>query len=96
MKAQQSPLSALPSVEGSFVNFDCSGAKPKVVVQAKDGKKTFVIEEPNNIVVESKRVGQVELTCGPQTPQRIRVIYLPAENPSAPIAGIVKALYFEP
>ena len=96
MKVQQSHLSALPSVEGPFVNFDCSGAKPKVVVQAKEGKKTFVIEEPDNIVVESKKVGRVELTCGPQTPQRIRVIYLPSENASSPIAGIVKALYFEP
>jgi hypothetical protein len=92
---EPSRLSVLPSVTGSFVNFDCAGGKAKVVLQTEGGKKSFVIEDPNNIVVEGHKGGAVELTCGPQKAVRLRVVYADPPKGTA-FAGSVKALYFEP
>jgi len=84
-----------PEVEGSFVEFVCLEKSFKVVVDTGEGKKGFLIPDPNRVVIVGRAGGKVELNCGPQTPVHVKLEYAP-NTAGVDADGIVKVLYFEP
>jgi len=82
-------VSPRKSIAGSFVLFDCSGKAPRVVVETEEGKKVFLIDDPNKVLGTT-----IELTCGPQTKDRVRVDYDPANQ--AGVDGVVRGIRIEP
>ena len=95
--AAQSPAGAppAPQVEGSFVEFVCLGKSFQVVVDTAQGKKVFLIPDPNQVVIVGRAGGKVELRCGPQTPAHVKIEYAPSAA-GVDADGILKILYFEP
>ncbi len=84
-----------PEVEGSFVEFVCLEKSFKVVVDTAQGKKRFLIADPNQVVIVGRAGGKVELNCGPQTPAHVKLEYTPS-TAGADADGVLKILYFEP
>ena len=91
----QPPAPPAPEVEGSFVEFVCLEQNFKVIVNTAQGKKGFLIPDPNQIVIVGRAGGKVELNCGPQTPVHVKLEYSPS-TAGADADGILKILYFEP
>jgi hypothetical protein len=83
------PVSLRKSIAGSFVEFDCSGKAPRVVMETEEGKKIFLIDDPNKVLGAT-----IELTCGPQNKDRVRVDYDPANQ--AGVDGVVRGIRVEP
>ena len=94
LTAEEPPKPA-PEIEGSFVEFICSDKNLKVVVDTAQGKKSFLIPDPKEIVVVGRAGGKVDLNCGPQTPVHVKLEYTPSAA-GADADGNLKILYFEP
>lgn len=77
------------SIAGAFVFLDCSAKSPKVVVQTAEGQKVFLIDDPNKVLGAT-----MELTCGDQNKDRVRVDYIPANQPG--VDGLVRGIRVEP
>jgi Flp pilus assembly protein TadD len=77
------------SIAGLFVLLDCSGKLSRVVVETGDGQKVFLIDDPNKVLG-----AMMELICGEQKKDRVRVDYDPANR--AGIDGLVRGLQLEP
>jgi predicted Zn-dependent protease len=84
-----------PEVEGSFVEFVCLEKSFKVVVDTSQGRKGFLISDPNQVVIVGRAGGKVDLNCGPQTPVHVKIEYAPS-TAGTDADGILKILYFEP
>jgi tetratricopeptide (TPR) repeat protein len=84
-----------PEVEGSFVEFVCLEKSFKVVVDTSQGRKGFLIPDPNQVVIVGRAGGKVDLNCGPQTPVHVKIEYAPS-TAGTDADGILKILYFEP
>lgn len=95
-QAQSSAVPApAPEIEGSFTEFVCLEKSFKVVLDTAQGKKAFLIPNPNQIVVVGRAGGKVDLNCGPQAPVHVKIEYTPAPA-GADADGILKILYFDP
>jgi Flp pilus assembly protein TadD len=92
---QRPPLLPSPEIEGSFVEFVCLEKSFKIVVDTAQGKKGFLIPDPNQVVIVGRAGGKVELNCGPQPPAHVKVEYAPGAS-ATDADGILKILYFEP
>jgi len=88
-KVAGEPVSERKSIAGSFVFFDCSGKSPRIVVETAEGQKVFLIDDPNKALGAT-----VDLTCGPQNKDRVRVDYIPANQ--AGVDGLVRGIRVEP
>jgi tetratricopeptide (TPR) repeat protein len=82
------PVSAHTTLAGSFVQLDCSGSKVKMVVETADGKKVFLIDDPNKVIGAT-----IELTCGAQKKTAVKVDFIPAGQ--AGVDGLVRGIVFE-
>jgi len=80
-------------MEGSFVEFVCQEKGLKIVVQTSQGKKTFLIEDPNKIAVAGHGTGKLELNCGAQKPAAVKIEYSPATQTG--VDGLLKGIYFQ-
>jgi hypothetical protein len=89
MLQRREPVSLRKSIAGSFVLFDCSGKAPRVVIETEEGKKVFLIDDPNKVLGAT-----TELTCGPQNKDRVRVDYDPADEKG--VDGLVRGIRVEP
>jgi hypothetical protein len=83
------PVSDRKSVAGAFVMMDCSGQPPRIVVETSEGQKIFLVDDPNKVFGAT-----VELTCGPQKKDRVRVDFIPANQ--AGVDGLLRGLQVEP
>jgi len=88
-------LAPSPEIEGSFVEFVCLENSFKVMVETPQGKKGFLIPDPKQVVIVGRAGGKVDLNCGPQNPQHVKLEYTPA-TPTTDADGILRILYFEP
>ena len=88
-------LAPAPEIEGSFVEFVCVEKSFKVVINTAQGKKGFLIPDPKQVVIVGRAGGKVDLNCGPQTPTRVKLEYMPA-GAGTDADGILRVLYFEP
>jgi hypothetical protein len=93
--SERPPLPPSPEIEGSFVEFVCLEKSFKVVVDTAQGKKGFLIPDPNQVVIVGRAGGKVELNCGPQVPAHVKLEYTP-DKAATEADGILKILYFEP
>ena len=84
-----------PEIEGSFVEFVCLEKSFKVVVDTAQGKKGFLIQDPNQVVIVGRAGGKVDLNCGPQAPVHVKIQYGPSTTGSD-ADGILQVLFFEP
>jgi tetratricopeptide (TPR) repeat protein len=92
--AYQQP--AMPSVSGRFVELNCKGAQPRMIVDSPDGPRVFLIDDPKRVRINQGKGAPVDLTCGPQAkPALVRVEYDPPEPAQAGIHGLVRTLNFE-
>ena len=82
-----------PSAEGTFISLVCEG-KAKIILKTPTGNKTFVIEDPQKIVVVGKDGGKADLSCGDQQPVTLRIEYEPSQQAFG-LDGAVRILYFK-
>ena len=61
---------------------------PKIVIETAEGKKLFLIDDPNKIIGAT-----IELQCGPQKKTTVKVDYVPANQ--AGVEGLVRGLQFQ-
>ncbi len=92
---QRPPLIPSPEIDGSFVEFVCLEKSFKVVLDTAQGKKSFLIPDPKQVVVVGREGGKVDLNCGPQDhPAHVKLEYTPM-TAAAEGDGVLKILYFE-
>jgi Flp pilus assembly protein TadD len=82
------PASDHKFLAGSFAELDCSQTPPKIVIETAEGKKLFLIDDPNKIIGAT-----IELQCGPQKKTTVKVDYVPANQ--AGVEGLVRGLQFQ-
>jgi tetratricopeptide (TPR) repeat protein len=84
-----------PSITGQFVHLDCQGSQAQMIIETAGGRKVFLIEDPEKVVMTAGSGGPVNMECGPQkTPARIEIGYDPPSANLAGVDGIVKTLVF--
>ncbi len=89
------PVVRRPSFVGKFVELQC-GAQATVVLETLEGKKLLIIDDPTKLLVNGKSGETRDLSCGPQKPVQVRIEYDPSGPNHPGIAGLVRALYFDP
>lgn len=80
-----------PEFAGVFVELICEGENARVVVEGAGQRKSFLIADPEKIVVAGAEGGKVDLSCGPQPRTPVKVEYDPG---GAGVEGIVRILDF--
>ena len=80
-------------VRGEFVELNCAGEKPLVVVESQGRPWRFRVEDFGGVLVTGVGGSSVELTCGAQNKQKITVRFGPSTISG--LDGIVKGLSFE-
>ncbi len=88
------PTVKLPSAAGTFVEFQC-GDELKIVMQTLEGKKRFLIQDPDKLLVNGDSGQTRDLNCGPQKPVRIRVEYDPPGPDQPGIDGLLRVIHFQ-
>ncbi len=89
------PRHQLASASGNFVELDCREKQPRMIVETTEGKKIFVIENPERVVITAGSDGPVDMQCGPQkTPAKVSVGYDPAPANLPGVLGLVRTLAF--
>jgi hypothetical protein len=80
-------------VRGEFVELNCAGAKPLVVVATPDRQWRFRVDDFGEVLVTGVGGSSVELTCGAQKKQMVTVRF--GQTEVSGLDGIVKGLSFE-
>lgn len=80
-------------VRGEFVELNCEGEKPVVVVESQGRPWRFRVDDFGEVVVTGVGGSSVELTCGAQKKQKITVRF--GQTAVSGLDGIVKGLSFE-
>ncbi len=80
---------------GEFVELECTGATPKLVVRTADGKVALLMDQPDKVVITGIQTETIQMNCGPQKAARVSVQYQPAEATQADVKGSVRAIQFE-
>ncbi len=82
-------------VEGTAKSLDCSGDVARLSVMVGQNTMTFVLAEPDKIILKHDGNATFDFSCGPQKPLPIAIEYVPGENPVAPgVAGAVRQIEF--
>ena len=77
------------SMQGSFLELNCSQKPPRAVIETAEGKKLFLIDGPYKIVG-----GASGLNCGPQKKATVKVGFAPSDQSG--IDGLLRTIQFEP
>ena len=86
---------ARPSAKGKFVELDCKTAQPRMVLDTAEGRRSFVLLEPDKVAITSGSDGPVDMTCGIQKKVVIvEVGYDPAPAALKGVSGVVRTLAF--
>jgi hypothetical protein len=87
----------LPSISGSFVEMDCKGPQPRLILQTDSGRIAFLMDDPDKLTAYGlpDAVG-LSLTCGPQKPVDVRIQYEPPADGQTGVKGLARAIHFEP
>jgi tetratricopeptide (TPR) repeat protein len=86
--------SILHDVEAPFVELSCNGGRATMILQTKEGRKSFAILDPNKIIVTGSDSGFADMDCGRQAkPVTIHLQYTdPPEGLQA--SGVVRKVEF--
>jgi tetratricopeptide (TPR) repeat protein len=85
-----------PAADGVLVKVDCMGAEAKLHLEAGGARKVFLIDQPNDIIVEGSADGHATFVCGPQKGQRVHIEYEPPLPGQAGVAGRLRLIRFQP
>ena len=77
------------SIAGAFVELDCSGSAPKMVLETAEGKKVFLIDDPKKVLGDT-----LDLTCGPQPKVGVKVQFVPADQTG--VDGLLRRIQLAP
>ena len=80
-------------VRGEFVNLDCSGAKPVLVVAGAEKQWRFRVDDFGQVIVSGLSGDSVELVCGEQKRRKISIRY--SADTAGGADGVVKGIIFE-
>ena len=70
-----------PSVTGKFVELDCRGKQARMILQTGEGRKAFLIEDPERVVITAGSDGPVDMACGVQKKApEVKIGYDPARR----------------
>ncbi len=98
--APNTPMRMLPQrpfIAGTMVELDCKNTPPNLVVlQPGKGRVSFLMDEPRSIVLSGLKDAIIDMNCGPQKPAAVWVEYAEPAPTQKGIAGLVRAIHFEP
>ena len=80
-------------VRGEFVNLDCSGAKPVLVVAGAEKQWRFRVDDFGQVIVSGLSGDSVELVCGEQKRRKVSIRY--SADTAGGADGVVKGIIFE-
>ncbi|MEK7404562.1 MAG: tetratricopeptide repeat protein [Acidobacteriota bacterium] len=84
----------LPTVKGTLLAVDCLGREARLIVLAGGKKLSFLIADPDSVVIKGGGRGVVEFSCGPQKPRPIVIEYQP-DAAARGTLGLVRSLEFQ-
>ncbi len=85
------PPAPKPTMAGTFVELLCDSDKPTLILVVEGVRKRFLIDQPNNVVMQGGSGAAMEMTCGKQKGANIRVEYVAAPAGSG-VDGLVRGL----
>ena len=81
---------------GQFVELQCRGNQARMIVETAAGRKVFLIEDPDKVLITGQSGWRVDMTCGPQKSRaKVEVVYEAPRANQAGIDGIVRSLNFK-
>jgi hypothetical protein len=87
----------LPSISGSFVEMDCKGPLPRLILQTDSGRIAFLMDDPDKLIAYGlPDAAGLRLSCGPQKPVDVRIQYEPPADGQTGVKGLARAIHFEP
>ena len=86
----------LPSFTGVFVELECMGSQANAIIASAEKRLTLLIDEPNTIAIRNAPAGTLELRCGAQPGQNVRVEFLIPDPPRPGVDGLLHAIEFLP
>jgi tetratricopeptide (TPR) repeat protein len=87
----------LPSVSGSFVEMDCKGSQPKLILRTESGRVAFLMDDPDKLTAYGlPNAAGLSLSCGPQKPVDVRIQYEPPADGQTGVEGLARGIHFEP
>jgi hypothetical protein len=85
------PLDDVRTIEGELREVDCAGPVTRIVVESGAARQTLAIPDPARVQV---RNAPSEFTCGPQSGDKVIVVYAAPRTPVAD--AIVRGIEFRP
>lgn len=86
----------LPSVAGTFVEFDCTKKQQRFVLKTPEGKVSFLMDDPEKIFIRGRDSATIELNCGAQKEAvPVWIEYDPPPASEADVRGIARFVHFE-
>jgi Flp pilus assembly protein TadD len=92
---QAVPAPQFPSIEGDFVELECTGPTPKLLLTTVAGRVALLMDQPNQVVISGLKSATVDMKCGLQNAAHVSVGYVPADAPETGVKGSVRAIRFE-
>ena len=83
------------SSTGQFVELECRGNQARMIVETTAGRKRFLIEDPDKVLITGQGDWQMDMTCGPQKNRpRVEIGYEQPRAGQTGIDGNVRSLHF--
>lgn len=86
----------LPSFTGVFIELECKGSRANAIIARAEKRLTLLIDKPNTIALRNAPAGTVELRCGAQPGQNVRVEFLVPDPPRPGVDGLLRTIEFLP
>ncbi|MFN3324247.1 MAG: tetratricopeptide repeat protein [Bryobacteraceae bacterium] len=84
-------------VKGDFVRLECNQEPGPHLVLAVDSRElSFLIDQPDDIVLMGKGTDTVELRCGPQPKTPVRIEFADPGDSHPGVTGLLRVLDFNP
>jgi tetratricopeptide (TPR) repeat protein len=85
-----------PFVTGTFVEFNCSGKKPRFVLKTQQGNVSFLMDDPKGVFIRGRDNDTIDLYCGAQKEAlAVRIEYDPPPSSENSVRGIARIVQFE-
>lgn len=84
-----------PSEEGTFVELRCGANDASLVLRLSTGAtKVYLIDKPNEVVLQNTGKATMEMTCGRQTARKVTIEFEPAPA-GAKADGLLRLLRYD-
>lgn len=88
--ARETAPPSLVRAEGRFRQLLCVGGKAWMVMDVSGRKLTFLIDEPTMVTVKGRSTGTLDLECGPQKNEPLRVGFVEHGKERQDVDGFVR------